>query len=158
MIGPVTFQRFHAERHRAESFGDVAEQYDRFRPSYPVALVDDLMALGASEVLDIGCGTGKAGQLLVQRGGSVLGVEIDAQMCGIARRHGLTVETAPFETWDPIGRRFDLIISGQAWHWVDPSIGVPKAATLLRPGGTIALFWIGRRMIARARDDDASEL
>jgi SAM-dependent methyltransferase len=71
----------------------------------------------------------------------VLGVEIDVEMANVAQRHGLAVEVAPFERWEADGRRFDLIICGQAWHWVDPVVGVAKAASLLRPGGTVALFW-----------------
>ncbi len=43
-------------------FGDVAEQYDRARPSYPEAMVDDLVALGAirpaARLLEVGAGTG----------------------------------------------------------------------------------------------------
>ncbi|MGH9123345.1 MAG: methyltransferase domain-containing protein [Acidimicrobiales bacterium] len=60
-------------------FGEVAELYDKARPSYPPALVDHLMALATqtdceaaeaaeaggvaapgARVLDVGCGTGKA--------------------------------------------------------------------------------------------------
>src|SRR5581483_6684340 len=109
------------ERDRAESFGSVARQYDRFRPSYPSELIDDLVALGPSDVLDVGCGTGKAGRLLADRGLDVLGVEIDPQMAEVARDHGLTVDVGSFEEWETAGRRFDLLVSGQAWHWVDPA-------------------------------------
>jgi trans-aconitate methyltransferase len=134
--GPV-----YQQRSRAQSFGSVAEDYDRFRPSYPVELIDDLAALNPRDVLDIGCGTGKATRLLAARGLSVLGVEVDAKMAAVAQGHGLDVDVASFEDWDDRGRRFDLITSGQAWHWVDPAIGAPKAADLLRPGGALALFW-----------------
>jgi SAM-dependent methyltransferase len=134
-------RRVHSERHRAESFGGVAERYDRYRPVYPPELIDDLVALGGADVLDVGCGTGKAGRLLAERGLSVLGVEVDPRMAAVATEHGLEVEVSPFETWQPAGRRFDLLICAQAWHWIDPAIGVPKAATVLRPGGTLALFW-----------------
>ena len=133
--------RFHTDRARAESFGGVAEQYEQFRPSYPAALVDDLVALHPRNVLDIGCGTGKAARLLAERGLHVLGVEIDPLMAAVARRHGLDVEVSSFETWQSQGRHFDLITSAQAWHWVDPAVAIPKAAALLRPGGTLALFW-----------------
>jgi SAM-dependent methyltransferase len=131
----------HTDRARAESFGGVAEQYDRFRPSYPAALVDDLVALHPTDVLDVGCGTGKAARLLAERGLRVLGVEIDPKMAAVARGHGLDVEVGSFESWPPGDRRFDLITCAQAWHWVDPAIAIPKAAALLRPGGTLALFW-----------------
>jgi len=128
-------------RARAEAFGAVASDYDRYRPGYPAELIDDLVELGGRTALDIGCGTGKAGRLLAARGLDVLGVELDPKMAEVARGHGLPVEVAPFETWDDRGRRFDLIVSGQAWHWVDPVLAAPKAARLLRPGGAVALFW-----------------
>jgi SAM-dependent methyltransferase len=131
----------HLNRARAESFGSVAADYDRYRPSYPDALIDDLVALHPSTVLDIGCGTGKATRLLVARRLSVLGVEVDPEMAAVAQSHGLDVEIGSFEQWDDAGRRFDLIISAQAWHWVDPRVGAPKAARLLTEGGTVALFW-----------------
>lgn len=133
--------RLHSDRARAESFGGVADRYDQFRPSYPTALVDDLVALHPADVLDVGCGTGKAARLLAERGLHVLGVEVDPKMAAVARRHGLDVEVASFEAWQPHDRHFDLITCAQAWHWVDPAVAIPKAAALLRPGGTLALFW-----------------
>ncbi len=120
MIDVVQPKHVHTERNRAESFGSVAEQYERFRPSYPSALID-LAALEPLDVLDVGCGTGKAGRLLAERGLHVLGVEIDEEMANVARRHELAVEVAPFERWDAGSRRFDLIVCGQTWHWVNPT-------------------------------------
>ncbi|HET8583018.1 MAG TPA: class I SAM-dependent methyltransferase [Jatrophihabitans sp.] len=128
-------------RDRAESFGAVAADYDRYRPGYPEALIDDLVAPAPATVLDVGCGTGKAARLIAARGPSVLGVEIDPQMAQVARGHGIPVEVGSFEDWDDRGRRFDLISSAQAWHWVDPVRAAPKAARLLAPGGRLALFW-----------------
>jgi 2-polyprenyl-3-methyl-5-hydroxy-6-metoxy-1,4-benzoquinol methylase len=100
----------------AGSFGSVAERYDRFRPGYPDALIDDLIGLRPLDVLDVGCGTGKVAVALAERGVRVLGVEPDAQMASVARGHGIPVEVACFEDWDDAGRRFDLITSGHAWH------------------------------------------
>jgi len=131
----------HTQRDRAESFGPVAEQYDRFRPSYPAEMVDELLAGGARRVLDLGCGTGKAGRLFAARGVDVLGVEIDPAMAAVARSHGLAVEVSGFEDWDDAGRTFDLVISGQAWHWIDPAIGARKVVRLLSGGGELAVFW-----------------
>jgi SAM-dependent methyltransferase len=131
----------HRDRGRAESFGSQAAQYDRARPPYPDVLIVDLLTRGPQSALDVGCGTGKAARLLADRGLPVLGVEADAAMAEVARRHGIEVEVARFETWDDAGRRFDLLTCGQAWHWVDPQSGPVKARQVLRPGGTIALFW-----------------
>jgi SAM-dependent methyltransferase len=129
------------ERQRAESFGNVAELYDRARPSYPPALVDALLDGEPHAVLDIACGTGIAGALLAARGCDVLGVELDARMAELARARGLTVEVAPFEAWEPAGRSFELAICAQAWHWMQPRAALAKAATALRSGAQLALFW-----------------
>ncbi len=145
------------DRSRAESFGAVAAQYDRVRPSYPPTLVDALLADSAGSVLtsgaesvlaggppsvlDVGCGTGIAAALLAARGCAVLGVEVDARMAELARAKGLEVEVGRFEDWDPRGRRFDLVTSAQAWHWIDPRAGAVRAAQALRAGGLLGLFW-----------------
>jgi SAM-dependent methyltransferase len=129
------------DRSRAESFGAIAELYDRVRPSYPPELVDALLIDGPRHVLDVGCGTGIAAALLAARGCEVLGIEIDERMAAVARTHGLEVEVAQFERWDTRGRSFELLTSAQAWHWIDPLAGAQQAASVLEPDGRIGLFW-----------------
>jgi SAM-dependent methyltransferase len=137
----MTNEGLHADRDRAESFGSGADVYDRARPGYPDALIDDLLAGDPKLALDIGCGTGKAARPLASRGVQVLGVEPDARMAAIARDHEIDVEIGRFEDWDPAGRSFDLVVSGQAWHWVDPVIGPAKVLEVLRSGGLMSTFW-----------------
>jgi hypothetical protein len=60
-------------------------------------------------------------------------------MAAIARRHGVPVTVTTLEAWDP--SPCDLLYAGQAWHWVDFSVGAERAATALRPGGRWAAFW-----------------
>jgi SAM-dependent methyltransferase len=131
------------QRERALLFDQAAEAYERSRPSYPQALIDEV--LGPSprglSVLDIACGTGIAARQMAARGAGVLGVELNAGMAEIAKRHGIPTEVAPFETWDPAGRVFDRVTCAQAWHWLDPEVSTHKAASLLRPGGRVCLFW-----------------
>jgi len=138
---PQQSDRIHTNRTRAESFGADAVAYDQARPDYPPELIDDLLAAGPGAVLDVGCGTGKAARVIAARGVQVLGVEIDERMADVAREHGIDVEIGRFETWDAAGRTFDLIVSGQAWHWIDPDRGAARAVELLRPGGLLAPFW-----------------
>jgi len=131
----------HRHRQVAESFGTDTERYDRTRPPYPDALVDRIVAASpGTDVLDVGCGTGIEARQFQAAGCTVLGVEPDARMAEFARRSGVEVEVAPFETWDPGGRNFDAVIAGTAWHWVDPIAGAAKAAQVLRPGGRLAPF------------------
>ncbi len=132
----------HQDRRRAESFGADAEQYDRARPDYPAPLVDDLLGgRGACAVVDVGCGTGITSRLFAERGCRVLGVEADSRMAAVARRSGVEVEEGKFESWQDGGRRFDLLVSGQAWHWIEPSAGSAKAAAVLADGGRAGVFW-----------------
>jgi SAM-dependent methyltransferase len=131
----------HRDRGRAESFGAEAERYDRARPRYPAGLVTHLLSGGARRVLDVGCGTGIAALAFRERGADVLGVEPDERMARVARSHGLEVEVARFESWRPRGRRFGLVISGQAWHWLDPVLAAGRAAEALAPGGRLGVFW-----------------
>lgn len=137
-------------RERRLVFGEVAELYDRHRPTYPRALIDDLIAEaaldGTKAVLEVGAGTGKATVLFAARGIPVIAVEPNAEMARVARRSvgehvEVEVEESDFEAWDPRGRQFPLLFSGQAWHWVRPEVGLVKAREVLVAGGILAPFW-----------------
>ena len=128
------------DRRRAESFGSSAKLYDAARPSYPDELIAWLGESGRGIAADVGCGTGRVARLLAEAGWQVAGVEVDERMAEVARSHGIDVDVSSFELWHPEDR-FDLIASGQAWHWIDPDVGFRRAAELLRPGGRLALFW-----------------
>jgi SAM-dependent methyltransferase len=131
----------HRDRRVAESFGGDPERYDRTRPAYPAALVRRIVdASPGPRVLDVGCGTGIEARQFQAAGCTVLGVEPDPRMAEFARGRGVEVEVATLEAWDPAGRRFDAVIAGTAWHWVDPDAGAAKAAQVLRPGGLVAPF------------------
>lgn len=130
------------QRAVAESFGIDAARYDRNRPSYPNDLITRIVAGSPGPtVLDVGCGTGIASRQFQAAGCTVLGVEPDARMADFARSTGVETEVSTFETWDARGRRFDTVVSGTAWHWVDPVAGAAKAAEVLNPSGQLATFW-----------------
>jgi SAM-dependent methyltransferase len=137
-----------SRRDLGQVFNEVPELYDRVRPGYPDELFADLMAItgldGRSSVLEVGCGTGQATRSLAALAGSVTAVEPGPGMAALARTRtaafgNVTVETSTFEEWDARGRRFDLLLAASAWHWVDPSIGWPRAHDVLVPGGWMAL-------------------
>src|SRR6202012_108993 len=93
---------------RSGLFDLQAEAYDRFRPTYPDTVIDELLGPEPEglDVLDVGCGTGIASRQMAQRGAKVLGVELGPRMAEIARRHGIDVELAAFEGRDAAGRPF----------------------------------------------------
>ncbi|HEY7073104.1 MAG TPA: class I SAM-dependent methyltransferase [Acidimicrobiales bacterium] len=139
-----------SERERRLVFGEDPERYDRARPAYPEALVDQLVAwVGAgARVVDVGCGTGKATGLLAARGMRGVGVEPHPAMAAVARRNladrpGWRIDESGFEDWAPRpgDTPADLVTCAQAWHWLDPGVRLHKAHALLRPGGWLALWW-----------------
>lgn len=137
-----SFPASHTVRQVAEGFGADAARYDRARPGYPGELIDRIIAASPGrDVLDVGAGTGIVARLFQAKGCRVLGVEPDPRMAELARRQGLETEIAKFEDWDPAGRAFDAVVAGQTWHWVEPVAGAAAAASALRPGGRLALFW-----------------
>lgn len=132
----------HHHREIAESFGAEADRYDRARPHYPPAIAAAVLAgLPGCRVLDVGIGTGISALPFRDAGAEVLGVEVDSRMAELAGLRGFDVEVSRFEDWDADGKLFDAVIAGQTWHWIDPLAGALKAASLLRPGGRLALFW-----------------
>ena len=131
-------------------FDAIAAEYDRFRESYPDALVDAACARGrltaGSRVLEIGCGTGQLTEQLAKRGLAVAAVDPGAQLIERARiRAGADVEfhLARFEDVELAEGAYDAVFSATAFHWIDPAVGWAKVANLLRPGGVIALLHPG---------------
>jgi SAM-dependent methyltransferase len=133
-------QPAHTDRRRAESFGATADAYDRYRPRYPPALLTELVADAGVRALDVGAGTGIAATQLAEAGADVLAVEPDERMSRVAAAKGVRVEQATFEEWQPADRKFDLVVFAQSFHWVEPQLALRKVATILRPGGQLALL------------------
>ncbi|HEY7176673.1 MAG TPA: class I SAM-dependent methyltransferase [Micromonosporaceae bacterium] len=141
-----------AERVRARVFGEVAGDYDRFRPSYPPELVDDTLRYAGIDrkssrraVLDVGAGTGKATIAFAERGMAVTAVEPDVAMASVLRERiagdlDIRVVASSFEDF-VADQPYQLLVSGQAWHWTDPAVRWERAAAALAPGGALALFW-----------------
>ncbi|MFC9913456.1 class I SAM-dependent methyltransferase [Streptomyces sp. NPDC059862] len=131
-----------------DTFNEAAELYDRARPRYPGALVEDLArmtGLGpADRVLEVGPGTGQLTVPLATFGCRITAVELGPALAAVARRRLrgfplVDVEVAEFEGWEPPREPYDVVVSATAFHWIDPAVRVQKAADVLRPGGGLAL-------------------
>jgi SAM-dependent methyltransferase len=130
-------------RERSQIFGELAEEYHRIRPGYPAGLVSDLLSLaGPGPVLEVGAGTGKASALFAAHGIDLTCLEPDPRMAAVLRDTvpGVPVIESTFEDWTP-DRGYGLIISAQAWHWVDAARRHELAFAALVPGGLLAPFW-----------------
>ena len=129
------------------AFDGVADTYDRARPGYLEAPFADLRSTGllpVSTALEIGCGTGRATRQLAEVAAEVFCVELAPILAERAREHLADLRLAhvlagSFEEIElPLGQ-FGLVFSATAFHWVDPSEGFERAASILEPNGTLAL-------------------
>lgn len=143
-----TTQALHLQDASRRGFDRVVGEYGA-RPGYPPEVFDvlqDRCGLGpGSEVLEVGPGTGQVTVPLAERGMEITAVELGAAMG--ERLRDLTagwpvrVVVQAFEETDVADSSFDAVVSGTAFHWVEPVVGYTKAARALRNGGWIALWW-----------------
>lgn len=145
----------HQQRERADSFGAAARAYDQHRPRYPARMIDDLVAAGVDDALDVGAGTGIASRQLADRGVDVLALEPDPRMAELAAEKGIHTEIAKFEEWDAGEQTFDLVLFAQSFHWVDPDVALPKVRRLLTDRGRLALAWNRLFPVTPSRSDFA---
>ena len=127
---------------RAMSFGAVAEAYERFRPGYPVEIVDLVTAYAEQPIrtaLEIGAGTGKATRVFAKRGIAVTASEPDPAMLEELCKQVPEVAAvqAAFEDLSS-SERFGLVYSAAALHWTRPEGRWSRMAALLQPGGVFA--------------------
>ncbi len=144
---------------RGRSFNAWADEYERYRPSYPdelFATIERRLELpDRPHVADLGAGTGRASLAMAAIGWRVTAIEpgrpMLEQLRGRASEDGLvvaTVQASAEETGlDPAS--VDLATAGQAFHWFDRERAVAEMARIVRPGGGVALFW-------NVRDEEAS--
>ncbi len=131
------------------TFNKSANWYDRVRPRYPTALIDDVISLSAipasGRILEIGCGTGKATEMFAYRGYSMVCLEIGRDLAAVATQKfrdvaHVEIVVRSFEEWAPDARLFDLVIAATSFHWMDHAIAYSKSASVLRPNGSLAVF------------------
>lgn len=136
-------------RERGRLFDTAAQDYLDGRPGYPQQVFELLrrrcgLHAGAS-VLEIGPGAGQATVPMLEAGARVTAVEPGAALAeALVLRAGsahLDVIVDRFESVQLPPASFDLLVSATAFHWVDPTVGIPKSAQLLRPGGWLVLWW-----------------
>jgi len=130
-------------------FDNNAIAYDKYRPSYPNEAVEELIELSQigtnDKLLEIGCGTGQITIDFLKRGYEVIAIEKGASLSKIAKskveKYGKgQIINASFEAWMP-NEKFKLMISAQAFHWIDKEKGIDKTLGLLEGNGAIGLIW-----------------
>ncbi len=148
--------------HQEPDFDTLALDYAKFRTSYSKELFEAILDYARvprdGRVLDLACGTGLGMLAYVRRGFLVCGIDVAPTMIEQARRALPPDANVEFR----IGRAeqlplqdasFDLISCAQAFHWFEPHRAFAECARVLKPGGTLAIFWKHA-----ARDDVLTEV
>jgi SAM-dependent methyltransferase len=131
---------------RRGSFDDVAGEYADARPGYPPAVFDTIVTRvpPPARVLEVGPGPGLATLPMAERGYAILGIELGQRLATVARQRlrdfpNVEIIHADFESWEPTGRRFDVVLAASSWHWIEPQLAFDAAHHALSPGGHLAL-------------------
>jgi SAM-dependent methyltransferase len=127
-------------------FSDRAEDYVKYRPSYPAQAIDAILdGLGSPArltVADIGAGTGISARLLAHRGAHVVAVEPGEGMRTAAAPHDHVVWVAGrAEATGLRSQSIDIVLCAQSFHWFSPPVVLPELARILKPGGRLAIMW-----------------
>ncbi|HMN95766.1 MAG TPA: class I SAM-dependent methyltransferase [Phycisphaerales bacterium] len=131
------------------------DDYRRFRPGYPDALVERLRSITAlrdgAVIADVGSGTGISAELFLRHGYTVAAVEPNGPMRGaaeeaLAARFGPRFRSVPgcAESTGLGDASVDMVIAAQAFHWFDPETFAAECRRILRPAGWVVLIWNDR--------------
>jgi SAM-dependent methyltransferase len=135
----------------AQSFGSVADAYERGRPRYEPHVIEAVgEAAGGPRILDVGAGTGRLSAPLVQAGYDVVAVEPLDEMRAILAGHigseralAGRAEALPLDD-----ASVDGAVCSDAWHWFDGPRATDELARVVRPGGGVVVsvtypLWVG---------------
>ncbi len=128
-------------------FSDTVDDYRRYRPDYPEALLDwvlvDARLAPGDVVIDVGCGTGISARQLASRGLTVVGVDPNEAMLAAAREEGggPRYVRSDGESLEIGLERCDAVVGGQSFHWLDLPRARLRFRELLRPEGRVVAFW-----------------
>ena len=139
-----------------ERFSDRVADYVRYRPDYPVAMLEWLQREhGVSPrwwVADIGAGTGISSKLFLDGGYRVIAVEPNepmrlaaAQWLGDNPRFRIIDGRATAIGLDDAS--VDLIVVAQAFHWFDQDAAREEFRRVLGTNGLAAIIWNSRRLV-----------
>lgn len=133
-----------------ERFSSRVDNYIRYRPGYPAPIVPFLERAchltPGSQIADLGSGTGKLAELLLQNGNVVYGIEPNTGMREAAE--SILAEFPRFRSIDGTAeattlpdKSVDLVTAGQAFHWFDADTTKTECLRILKPSGWVVLVW-----------------
>jgi SAM-dependent methyltransferase len=133
-------------------FTNRVDNYVKYRPSYPRGVIDVLIELGlghASQVADVGSGTGILTELLLEHVAQVYAVEPNNKMRAAAEARldghdGFVSIPATAEATTLDDHSVDMVVAAQAFHWFDTPLAIKEFRRILREPRRLALIWNDR--------------
>jgi len=134
-------------------FSKTVDNYVRYRPSYPLDLLDfmkkDLALTANSVVADIGAGTGKLTVLFLENGNPVHAVEPNADMRAAMERiyghfENLHSSEGTAEATNLPDHCADFVVAAQAFHWFDRKKTRAEFQRIAKPEAWTLLIWNDR--------------
>ncbi len=97
-------------------------------------------SVSPGRALDVGCGRGALGAVLIARGWHVDGVEPSPEAVEAARRRGVDARAGTLGSQDLETSSYDLVTFVHSLeHTVEPVVELQLAARAMRPGATLAV-------------------
>lgn len=136
----------------SDRFLDKAEKYEKYRPTYNKETLSIILKecniLPNSDILvaDIGCGTGKFTELLLDNGFKVYGIDPNDNMRAIAElkfkdNNNFKSIAATSENTKLEDNSVDLITAAQSFHYFDFEKVKKEFLRVLKPSGKVVLLW-----------------
>lgn len=126
-------------------FSAKVADYDRYRPRYPDAAIDAVLAGVDADalVVEVGAGTGQATRALAARRARVIAIEPNPEMRAalIANVPGLDVRDGVAEATGVPDGSAGAILMFQAFQWCDGAAALREFARIGRRGARIAIVW-----------------
>ena len=131
------------------------DEYDRMRNEEKGTNANDVIEIpifrkmmpdvSGKRILDLGCGYGENDRYYREKGASyVLGTDISSHMIEIANRDnkidGVEYEILAMEDIDRIDKKFDIVMSSLAFHYVEDFDGLIKNINRLLTENGVLLF------------------
>ena len=142
----------------ADHFSGHADDYARYRPTYPPELFAYLAALCAAHDLawDCATGNGQAALGLAEHFDRVVATDASAEQIEAAAQHPrVTYAVAPARNSPLDDASADLVTVAQALHWIDPEPFYAEVRRVLNPDGVFAAWTYG--LFHLAPDDPTAD-
>ena len=133
-----------------ERFSSRVDNYVKYRPHYPAAVIPYLAAEAGltrhAIVADIGAGTGISAQPFLDNGNKVFAVEPNKEMREMSekllqRYPGFTAVAGTAEHTTLPGASVDLVVAGTAFHWFDKKAAAVEFRRIARKNAHLVLMW-----------------